>query len=935
MIVAAFVRSELAYGQALTPVSVEVSHIGDTSHLELKGRTNWTYNVRRETHGKNTTVVLTTPALDAKSVIALKSWSSPLIENVTVDDHGPDGQMLISFALKNKDAQTFDYQTDQPSRLVVDFFVQSQPVTAVVKTDASRQTIAQSPKKSRSNKVGFDVVTGKDGISKIFKIRASESDRAPASADFMLSAGDEPEESEAQLGEDFKHGIFDGADPNFDRFRVKDYEIKESAVIASQQNIYLRFPILKLESKTLANIQDNPPIYEVTPDLGEENKQAQFLKTLFERKRYAVFQKTLKLFDKKFPKSRYREMLHYMSADIQYAAWNENQKPEDFDKAMSGYRDMITAYPDSPLAERTTLLVGLSYLQRGDYVSTLREFQRYIANHPNAPFLDQAKVAIAEAYTGLGKYDEALTTLRDLQATAQKPKYQVEAAYRMGDVAFQNHDYAAAAELYHQALQKYPDAWKGYPNSYFNAGESQFWVGQYKDSLDTFREYLRRFPGQEYGGYALTRVAELFEILGVDQRRVMGAFLESYFRYGTTPGGRVARLRLISQRLKNMKPKEMEKAVAEVEQITKESTLPEMSEFATVVLADGLFSRGEYDSAIDRLIHFYQSNPSSKNLSFIKNRIVRSVTQKIKNMSDKGDFIGALSAYSHYEDTWLKGADRVDVRYSVGRAYEQAGVFKEAANVYRESLNKIYSFAGTPLEKQRNAFEQLPSPDTLNLRLASVSLHEGEYAHASDYLKQIHSSDKLSEPEQIERVEIGADVAEKTGHSKEAIHYLTQLVETWSGKPQLVASPLLKIAELATKIGDHAKAQAALTHIIDMQTDTHLVAEDVHAKALEMRGDLFLKEKKSKEAMDSYAALLEAYEKTRPLAFVRYRLGELQFRRGDAKDAETTWAPLEGASNKIWFQMAQEQLHNDQFHSEYKKYINRIPAMADRKEGAN
>ena len=48
---------------------------------------------------------------------------SSLVESVTVSRQVTPGQWLVEFVLKNESVDTFDYLTDQPSKLIVDFYM--------------------------------------------------------------------------------------------------------------------------------------------------------------------------------------------------------------------------------------------------------------------------------------------------------------------------------------------------------------------------------------------------------------------------------------------------------------------------------------------------------------------------------------------------------------------------------------------------------------------------------------------------------------------------------------------------------------------------------------------------------------------------------------------------------------------------------------------
>ncbi|MBO9666245.1 MAG: tetratricopeptide repeat protein, partial [Bdellovibrio sp.] len=162
--------------------------------------------------------------------------------------------------------------------------------------------------------------------------------------------------------------------------------------------------------------------------------------------------------------------------------------------------------------------------------------------------------------------------------------------------------------------------------------------------------------------------------------------------------------------------------------------------------------------------------------------------------------------------------------------------------------------------------------------------------------------------------------------------YLGELLRTWKGQPELVAEPYLKLAELQIKQGKKDEALQSLDMIDKLMADSGKVAPVVHAKALEKMGDIYLEKNQKDLAIKSYGNLLEKYEETRPLSSIRYKLGQIYFKRGDVQQAAEVWNEFKGQKSGFWKNLAQEQLKNSEWRDGYKKYIQRIPAMADKQE---
>jgi tetratricopeptide (TPR) repeat protein len=892
---------------AANSVSAQISNMGDTVHLEFEGRTQWDYDIQKKSEKNKTFVQMTIPAISEDSEKDLLSFSSPIVKGVKIQHNGPDGKYTVTFEVNSSEVEPFDYLTEKPSRLIVDFFKQK---------NSAEDDTAKPAGKARAKKLPN---------KKVAKASLPGKKRTPASDALVINpAGAKSADT------DFGHsGIFDGGDPNFDRFSVKDYEVKEDSVIASRQKVYLDFPMLQMQSPYFQILQSRTPVYEITPKDTDENKQARLLQVLFQNKRYSVYLKTADWFFQKYPNSEYDEMIRFMTADANFAIWLQTRNADDFDAAMLKYRQALEKYPQSSLAERTMFLMGFATLDRGDYLGTLRLFQNLLEKRPNSNNRDIARFALADAYLKLNRFGEATQLYNEIEKEASAEKYKVEAAYRQGDVNYLKKDYPGAITQYQAALKKYPAGAQDYPNAIYNQAAASFDLKDYRQSLDTYRDFLKKFPSNEQAGYAMTRVGELLDILGADKRRVMGAYLETYFRYGETPSATVARLHMLSEKMNTMKPKEVEKAVDDIQELAKKSDLPKMDQFATLMISEGYTHRKEYDKATNLLIDFYQQHPTTVDIHLFSQRISRNINEQLSGLVDSGKFMPALGLYNKYADTWLKGSQRIDTKYNIGRAYEQAGVFSQAETLYKDTLNKIYAIKGTPAEKERNVFEKLPSEDKLNLRLAEATWQEKKFSEAYDFLKNIKKPEALNDVEQIERVQLAATLLEKRGEMDSAVRYLSELLKAWSGLPHLLAEPYLSLAQLEIKKGDVSEAIKALKQVDNLQTDSKKVSPETHLKALSLLADLQVQKKQNDDAVETIKKMLDQYGADKPLASYRYKLGEIYFKKGETQKAADAWNDLKNEKSDFWYKLAQEQLQSAEWKNEYKKYIKRIPAMSE------
>ena len=156
-------------------VDGSVSRIGDATHLEFSGLEQWNYNLKKTGDQEFTLVV---PEFNKKTETELRTWTGQFIDGIEVSKNGSDNRYKVIFRVSDKEVESFDYLTDQPSRLIIDFFKQVEPIKKQSKSQNSSGQKAAEPKKK---KVLSGVTKTKEKKGKYTKYqRNSDGSRRPA-----------------------------------------------------------------------------------------------------------------------------------------------------------------------------------------------------------------------------------------------------------------------------------------------------------------------------------------------------------------------------------------------------------------------------------------------------------------------------------------------------------------------------------------------------------------------------------------------------------------------------------------------------------------------------------------------------------------------------------------------------------------------------------
>lgn len=877
------------------------SKIGDATHLEFQGRTIWDYQLTRI---DQKTVELAVPAFDEPTEILLKSYQDDLIESVNVDKSNRDENFRVKIVFKTERVETFDYLTDEPSRLVIDFYQVEQNEPNL------------KPKKAAKPKPSLPSAYSEQRVEGDYKSLKSANGRVLA-GEMKVDIEDEDSVKETK-GFPLK-GVFDGGDPLFSRFRMKEYEIKEEAMIASQQNIYIRFPFLKMPISQLQPLLNESTEYSINPDKNKENKEARFVLHLAKKGRDAAFQKSYNYFVNQYPKSKYDEIIRNVAGEFFFKAYLKEPSGKNFKRVEDTYSYLQNKYPNSIVAERNLLLMAYAYLERGDALNTLQFFKKILSSYPETEHWDQAQKAMSEAYLKLNKFAEAERVLEELRANAKDPQNKVEADFRIGDVFIAKNDLKAAEKAYLGALERHPEAAaRLYPNVHYNLAEAYFWTPRYHAALNRFVDFLERFPDHPFGAYAMTRVGELLQILGADQSKYMGAFLESSYRFKNAPGAEVAQIRMLSQRMKSMKENELKKVLNDLEKMKGESALPRIDEFVTLMIADGFHKRRDYESSMKELINYYQKNPTSADLDFFRKRIVQNIGESLHTLITAGKGFDALKKHQKFASTWLKGNDRIDLSHYLGQAFEQVGVFAEAEAQYFNTLERLLKIKDTKEDFERRVSERLPKIDSLKVSLAKVGFAQKKFLEAQKYLTQIEQIENLSEAEQIQAAQIQAQIYKQKREWAPAIKTLNVLLGRVSEGPR-AGELFYDLGQIYAELGQNDQGLEMANKAIERLP--------TQVKPLELQGDLLVKLGRPLKAAESYLKVVEGDNDKKDDDQLYFKIGDLLFQGGDIAAAEKIWKKIDVSKQPLLKKIAQEKMKSARWESDYKQYIDRIPAM--------
>jgi tetratricopeptide (TPR) repeat protein len=904
-----FMPFSMIMAAANSEIGIQLERVGDMTHFEFNGKKEWVYDLKK-TDNK---ISITLGKMTSEATEALEGFESLLVNKITVDNT-VDNKTKIEIELSDKRIESFDYLTQDPPHFIVDLFVGDDSLL----NELNKKNIAKQELKNKNEELALKETKPKKNVNSNKK----NPDRKPAFAEFLTTNYDEP--AVAQNSEPFSlnpqgpiEELFDFGSLTTETFDSNSLEAK---VVEADGNIYLRFPMLKLKNKYLQELQSFRPEYEIKKSYSDENKQARLLLQLFNQKSFASFIKAKKTFKATFPESTYDEILSYVEADTWIELWKLNKRPEYLSKATNIYKMLIERYPHSKIAERTLIQAGLMSHDVGEYFIATKMLRRYLKNYPESPFNNHIKIYLADSLAFLKNYDDARNVL-DQIIDSDEEGSSVEAEYRLGDIYFLKQSFRRAEGAYMEALKKHPRQKDKFPNAIFNMAEAQFNLAEYPTSLKSFEQFYKEFPTHPYGGYALTRIGELIDILYKDKKRAQGFYNESFYRYRNTTGGTLARMRSLSQRFKDMKKQELETSIEEIKNREKIIDLNQVDEFAAFMISDGFYNRGDFLEAANTLINYFQTNPKPVNIKKFEKRISRAIAGDVKENIRKGDLVKALNTIESHQKSWLSKSKRVDVQFFRAHAYEMMGLVDEAINSYEIIIKRMKTIAGTKEETERRVFEYYPSFDQVYLRQAVAEYKNKNSKKSLELLKKVKQVKALDDVSKTDYYYTLSQLSYDTGKFDDALK-MAEIVDVKAiHSPEKKEKFNVYLSEVYEKNKMFDKALSILEKFYEefkgAQDQVYVLSRLFH---------LYRDKGMIDKAISTGDKLLSEYANKYNLDKERYYLGELYFNQNDSKQAQKIWKDL--TKKSMWSELAQNKAVTDQWKQETKESINRIPAMA-------
>lgn len=187
-------------------------------------------------------------------------------------------------------------------------------------------------------------------------------------------------------------------------------------------------------------------------------------------------------FDKKFPRSKYRDDAYF---ELGSALANAKQNA----KAAKNFQKLIATFPNSIYASRALLKEGLIYYNEGKNQEALSVFKFLASNYKDSEEASQAIKNVEQVYIDLGQVENYAKWVKSLGYISYSDDDLARGMYISAEQKYLEQKPQQSSELFKKYLDKYPEGSKKIAANYYLA-QSLYQLEKFEESKAYFKEVL-------------------------------------------------------------------------------------------------------------------------------------------------------------------------------------------------------------------------------------------------------------------------------------------------------------------------------------------------------------------------------------------------------------------------------------------------------------
>ncbi|HWB59213.1 MAG TPA: tetratricopeptide repeat protein [Chthoniobacteraceae bacterium] len=532
-----------------------------------------------------------------------------------------------------------------------------------------------------------------------------------------------------------------------------------------------------------------------------------------------------------------------------------------------------TPMPTAPLitsepADVQQIEYANNFYSKKIYDMAAPEYEKYINDYPQGASLQMAYFRLAESYRGLGSTNSAKTTYEKLLDNFTTGDFVGPAAYRLGDLYFQDKNYDLALPMFRRAAVRLTDKTEVNAAKYFAARcleNTQSPAG----AIQAYEEVAETKDNNPFREASRLSLAQLL----TDSGKKVEAHKQYELLAQETDKPDIRMEALVKASLLKIDLGEYEKAASDLQKALQQPQIGQWKEVARVGLMNAWYESGKYKDVTD----FYAANGKDFSTDALPEVLLLAGNAQRK----LGNYKDSLPLYSQVID---KDPDS---------SFAKEAQYQRLASLY------YADDAGLAAEIDKY-LAQNPTSDKssqLTLMKAESLYRKQKYAEAAPVYASLAGSTLPDDLMADAEFKLGW-CQMQTKNFPDAIKSFSQFLASYP-KNKLVASALAQRALAYQQTKDLASA---------LKDFNHLIGDYPKAKereiALEQKALILGQQQDNQGMSDTFKKLLKEYPDSEAAPKANYWIGWAAFTAKDYKDAVTPFETARKGDKEKYFDMA-------------------------------
>ena len=508
---------------------------------------------------------------------------------------------------------------------------------------------------------------------------------------------------------------------------------------------------------------------------------------------------------------------------------------EKYLKALGQFESLLKMDGVDRIKDKVYFWLGEVYVKGRDYEQAGQYYKEVIDHYKDSSFLLSAYKSLALAQFNERNFAQAIDTYRAILAHFKDSGIAEEASFGICESLYYYHDYDVLKKELSNFILQYPHS-ALLPRAYFYLGEADFYIGQYREAIDSYARAEKITPDAEQG--TLAQLGEGWSYLKLKQfqeaRNIFSKFEEEGVPLGVILGKAVLESGLGAY----------DQSLVLFEKVINTDKEEEYAPFAYFGKAEALYNLTRYDEAIiayrialdklkaasrvygqaqelkDKILYglawTYLKVGDFRSAQDIFQRVVSFSSDKIFQQSalcqlgdtyqDTGEYKKAIETYQKFLQDYPESVYNDYIQYQVGMTWLKMENLDSAVLAFRKLLRDY------PLSKL---------VDDANYFVGVAYFHEGDFLAARQQLESFIKSFKDS-PYRPQAIFLLGESLSNLSDYKTAISIFETVIKEFSNQEALRQKAEVESANAYAQMGNDVEANKRFSDFITRYPDSEL-----------------------------------------------------------------------------------------------------------------